>query len=232
MLSSMDARLDPTTGAELLAQLGFLHVPGRPLVPRPAYLFVALRRRPTLEHFDPERVDYWTEVDARGVRTELDRSVARVADSSFAWGLIRVVDRKSISNEWVSFGGQLSGQRIDDVEVAVFSSDAPIAARGGHSQGLDPAAAEMAAFVARLRAAAGSDRAFEAELAQRSPLALYSAFVVDELARHHDRRGNMIGSQRLVDLLATERRSLQRSVPTEWAMGNELARRLLRQPVG
>jgi hypothetical protein len=223
--------LDPLIGADLLADLGFLHVPGVPLAGPPAYLFVALRPQPTLRHYDPERVDYWCTAEGRGTRVSLDRSVGPRGESEFAWGKIDVVDRMGIANYYVSFGGLLRTRRIGDVLLAVFSSPAPIAACGGHSQAWDPLASEMAAFVARLRAAAGANVAFEQQLATVTPSALYAGFVCDELARHVNGRGEEVGEGRPMDLLRRERRRLVDERATEWAAGRVLAAQLGQRPL-
>jgi hypothetical protein len=223
--------LDPLVGADLLADLGFLHVPGLPLAGPPAYLFVALRPQPTLRHYDPERIDYWCSAEGRGIHLSLDRTADQLGDSEFAWGKIDVVDRKGIANYYVSFGGLLRTRRAGDVLLAVFSSPAPIAACGGHSQEWDPLAGEMAAFVARLRAAAGASAAFEQRLATLTPSALYAGFVCDELARHVNGRGEVVGEGRPMDLLRGERQRLVDERATEWAAGQALAARLGRRPL-
>lgn len=222
----MTTVLDPTIGRDLLAQLGFLHVPGRPLANGSAYLFVALRSEPTLRHFDPERVDYWQSVERVGTRAVIERSTSMPGESEYAWGVISVVDRKSVANEFVSFGGQLKVRRIGDVLVTVFSSSGPIAARGGHSQGWDFGAEEMAAFIGRLRAAAGASRSLEFELAELSPLAIYSAFMVDSLSRHRDRHGLAVGDERIMAMLYDEQHWLKAHVPADWASGAGIAERL------
>lgn len=218
-----DPALDPLVGADLLADLGFLHVPGPPVDVPPAYLFVALRPRPTMRHFDPERIDYWSLANGRGVRASIDRSVRAGNDQPFEWGGIDVVDRKGVTNQFVAFGGLLRTKRVGDVLVAVFSSAAPIAARGGHSQGWDPLAGEMVAFVARLRAMAGTSRDFECELGCADPLSAYSAFIADSLARHVSLHGEVVGDAQTMELLRRERGRLRSTEKEKWAAGQILA---------
>ena len=50
-------------------------------------------------------------------------------------GLIRLVDRLGISNEYLTFGGHLDAAEIDDIVVAAFASQAPLLSRGGHPGG-------------------------------------------------------------------------------------------------
>ena len=108
----------------------------------------------------------------------------------------------------------------------IFFIKVPIAACGGHSQGWEPLAGEMAAFVARLRAAAGANAAFEQQLATQRPSALYAGFVCDELARHVNGRGEVVGEGCSMDLLRRERQRLVEEGTTEWAAGQALAAQL------
>jgi hypothetical protein len=209
---------------DLIDQLGFLHVPGRPATTGQAYLIVALRPRPTLVHFDPERIDYWEFVGGIGVAAHIDWSSRPSDYSPFAWGKVSVVDRMGVANDFVSFGGVYTVRRTRDGLVSVFSSPAPIAACGGHSQGFDFGASEMAAFVGRLRAAAGNSRELEARIADAPPLAVYSAFVADALSRHRDPHGQQVGDEKTVEMLRSERRWLVDAAGRDWAAGIEIAR--------
>lgn len=223
---SMHTDLGPAVGAELLAELGFLHVPGAPYAEGKAYLFVSLRPRPTLRHFDPERVDYWVTEAQRGVRASLDRLTSLPPASAFAWGCISVVDRLGMSNEYVSFGGALSVDKRERDRVAVFSSDAPILARGGHSQGWDPGAEEAAAFLARLRAAAGRSRELETRLAGLAPTAIYAAFVADSGARFRHSEALTDFRPHTLGRLRREEGRLKADAPPDWQEGAEVARAL------
>jgi len=209
---------------ELIDQLGFLHVPGRPATAGDAYLILAIRAQPTLAHFDPERIDYWQVVEGRGVPVEIDRSSTACNESPFAWGRISFIDRKGVANWFVSFGGVITIRRVRNELVAVFSSPAPIAACGGHSQGFDRGATEMAAFEGRLPAAAGADRELDARICGAPPLAIYAAFVADALNRHRDAHGAQVGDEQIVEMLRGERRWLVVSAAREWATGSDLAR--------
>jgi hypothetical protein len=224
--SAVASTLTPAIGRELLDELGFLHVPGPPLSASRAYLFIALRRKPTLRHFDPERIDYWSASGPVGSRATIAVREPLPAVGEYEWGQISIVDRLNVANDYVSFGGQLSVERTNGLMVAVFSSDAPILARGGRSQGWDPLAEEAAGHIARLRAAVGRSRALEASALDCPPVALYSAFVIDELAREG-------AAARVVDwhpqsraLLRREARRLSTERPLDWATGDDLARQL------
>ena len=106
--------------AERMADLGFLAGPDLPDRPGPAYLLVALRDHPTLRHYDPERVEFWVTEKGRGVRRSLTRTTPTPLDLDFSWGMIRLVDRLSVTNEYLTFGGHLSVAPVEDATIAVF----------------------------------------------------------------------------------------------------------------
>lgn len=221
-----DEPLTPHIGAQLVSELGFLHVPGPPLSANRAYLFAALRPRPTLRHFDPERIDFWQASGGRGLVTCLDWRSRPPADTEFEWGAIRLVDRLGMVNDFVGFGGRLAVTRSPSEMVAVFSSPAPILSRGGHSQGWDPGADEVATYLARLRAAAGSSRQLEVRLAAMPPEAVYASFVASTLVRHQNVERLAGWHPTTLALHRRERGRLRRQAPAVWAMGEELARDL------
>jgi hypothetical protein len=222
-MMAMTRPLGPDIGSQLLSELGFLHVPGPPLSATRAYLFVALRRPPTLRHFDPERVDYWATAEGVGRHEMVGLDSPPPARPGFAWGHIHIVDRLGVGNDYVSFGGELHIDRVDRVMVAVFSSDAPILARGGHSQGWDPLAEEASGFVARLRAGVGRSRERELAANALSPAALYAAFVVDALAREEAAAKLVTWHPLSQSLLRREGRRLAAQRPLDWAAGEALA---------
>ena len=148
LTSGTDGTPDPRPVAGLRAtevagqvdHWGFLAYPDLPDGPGPAFLLVALRPAPTLQHYDPEAVDYWVTEDGRGSRRTLTHDTPMPRSEDFSWGLIRLVDRLGVSNEYLTFGGHLDAALIDDVVVAAFASPAPLLRRGGHSQGWDEGA--------------------------------------------------------------------------------------------
>src|SRR5918994_1416964 len=119
---SAQAVLDTATAARLLEDWGFRAVPDLPDRPGPAYLLVALRTVPTLRHYDPEAIHYWATEAGRGVRRTLSRTSNLPIDADFSWGLVRIEDRLKITNEYLTFGGHLIADLVDEVLVAVFSS--------------------------------------------------------------------------------------------------------------
>jgi hypothetical protein len=205
-----------------MARWGFLAEPDLPDRPGPAYLLVALRERPTLRHYDPELVEYWVSRDGRGTPESLTYTTRMPLEADFSWGLIRIVDRLSVSNEYLTFGGHLSAASIDGVTVAVFSSPAPLLRRGGHSQGVDQGALELGAFFGRILLAVDYTPGFEAAAAAADPLARYAAFVADLVARYRASPTLRSVHADAWTLFDAEDRRLQREHPEAWAAGATL----------
>jgi hypothetical protein len=184
-----DGVITPAEGARFVADLGFELVHGdRPDRPAGANLIVAFRTTPSLHHFDPETLTFWSAEGGRGVRRDLDR-VSPPPDHPVAWGAVVVTDRLSVSNTFFTFGGALRVGEIDPVtRVVVLGSPAPIMRVGGHSQGKDVRADEVGAFFGRLRAAVGADVEVEGRVLATPPLVLYAALIADvraRIAEHH-----------------------------------------------
>ena len=214
---------DPATAGRLLAEWGFLANPDLPDQPGPGYLLVALRATPTLRHYDPEIVEYWASRGGRGVRTTLTRTVPMPLGATFSWGQIRVVDRLGVSNEWLTFGGELAAAAVDETMVAAaFVSPAPMLRRGGHSQGWDRGADNLGAFFGRLMVAVDYAPGFEALAAAASPLARYAAFVADLEARFVASPGLRTTEADLWHLIDHEAARLRRDHATDLAAGQAL----------
>ena len=172
---------------------GFVAHPDLPDGPGPAFLLVALRPAPTLQHYDPEAVDYWVTEDGRGSRRTLTHDTSMPRSEDFSWGLIRLVDRLGVSNEYLTFGGHLDAALIDDVVVAAFTSPAPLLRRGGHSQGWDAGADAIGGFFARMMVAVDFKPGFEGSFAAAEPLTRYAAFVRDtDQRRHGQKRSDLV----------------------------------------
>jgi hypothetical protein len=202
-----------------MADWGFLAEPDLPDRPGPAYLLVAMRERPTLRHYDPEAVEYWVSAGGRGSPRSLIYATPMPIETDFSWGLIRIVDRLSVTNEYLTFGGHLSAASIDGVTVAVFSSPAPLLRRGGHSQGIDQGALELGAFFARLLLAVDYTPGFEGLAAAADPLARYSAFVGDLLTRYRASQTLRTVHGDTWSLFDNEGRRLERDHRDAWAAG-------------
>jgi hypothetical protein len=215
-------QFDPVAAAPLMAEFGFLASPDLPDRPGPAYLLVAMREAPTLRHYDPEAVEYWVTADGRGARRTMTRSTRLPLDTDFSWGLIRIVDRLRVTNEYLTFGGRLSAASIDGAVVAVFTSPAPLLRRGGHSQGWDLGADNLGAFFGRFLLAVDYAPGFEARAALADPVTRYAAFLSDVMARY--RASPLLRTERpdLFSLLQQEERRLRANHSTEWAAGQVL----------
>jgi len=172
-----EAPLRANDVADRVRHWGFLAHPDLPDGPGPAFLLVALRPAPTLQHYDPEAVDYWVTEGGRGRRRTLTHDAPMPRSEDFSWGLIRLVDRLGVSNEYLTFGGHLDAAAIGEVVVAAFASPAPLLRRGGHSQGLDPGADSIGAFFGRIMVAVDFRPGFEEAFAAADPLTRYAAFV-------------------------------------------------------
>jgi hypothetical protein len=232
--ASASLDLNPTVGlratevAGQLGQWGFLAHPDLPDGPGPAFLLVAFRPVPTLRHYDPEAVDYWVTDDGRGERRTLTAKTPMPLSEDFSWGLIRLVDRLGISNEYLTFGGHLDAALIDEVVVAVFTSPAPLLRRGGHSQGWDAGADAIGGFFGRLMVAVDFKPGFEMALGDAVPLARYAAFVRDTDQRRRSGRRSAPIDDDLGRLLQRESARLRAIAPDAWdAAGALLDARIL-----
>ena len=205
-----------------LADWGFVAHADLPDGAGDAYLLVALRDRPTYRHFDPERIDLWVTRSGRGTRLQIDRSTPDL-DLPFSWGTVGIVDRLGVSNEYVVFGGRLTSSRVGGMTVVTFVSPAPILRRGGHSQGWDEAAVDLAAFFGRLMIAVDYVAGFEARLSAADPIARYAAFVSDSLVRYEAARPLRQDHPALWALLRSEAARLESAQPDRWAEGVALA---------
>lgn len=214
--------MDPIAAAAALTNLGFLAEPDLPDHPGPAYLIVAMRDQPTLRHFDPERVEYWVSDGGRGQKAVLTRATRTPLEVAFSWGPIRIVDRLGISNEYLSFGGDLSAVQVDERTIGVFTSPAPLLRRGGHSQGWDVGALDLGAFFGRLMVAVDYAPGFEGQVASSSAIARYAAFVIDATERYRGSRQLREARADLWRILDAEDARLRRDHPDDWTRGRAL----------
>jgi hypothetical protein len=218
--------LDPASAAALMRGFGFLATSDLPDRPGPASLLVALREVPTLHHYDPEAIQYWGNHSGRGVPRTLTRETPLPVETDFSWGLIRIVDRLRVTNEYLTFGGHLSAALVDGVVIAVFSSAAPLLRRGGHSQVWDLGADSLGAFFSRFLLAVDYGAGFEDLASSASPVSRYAAFLIDAMARYRA-SPRLRGQQpELWTLLRCEERRLKAENPMEWAAGEALLRRM------
>jgi hypothetical protein len=226
ILSGVDGPLGPRDAASLLADFGFLAHPDLPNRPGPARLLVAIRPAPTLRHYDPELVEYWVSRDGRGRPRELTGQSPMPVEVDVSWGVIRIVDRLRVSNEYLTFGGHLSADRVGDAVVGVVDSPAPLLRRGGHSQGWDRGAEQVGAFFGRLLLAVDLVPGFEQRLADVTPLGRFAAFLVDAAARYRASPTLRADDELLWPMLRAEERRLRTEHPRDWAAGPALRREM------
>ncbi len=220
----IEPRIEPHDALARLTDWGFIATSDLPDKPGPASLLVALRERPTLVHYDPERVEYWATRRERGVHVTVTRDTPMPVDSVFSWGLIRIADRLGVTNEYAAFGGHVAAELVDGVVVVVFTSPAPILRRGGHTQGWDPGATSIVAFFSRLLVAVDFRPGFEAEIADAEPLARYAAFLQDVIARYRVSSALREGEPDVWRLFSADAKRVERDHPETWAAGAALLR--------
>ena len=222
-MANLPESIDPKLASELLRDWGFLADPDLPDRPGPAYLLVAIRARPTLHHYDPELVEYWvTDDKEHGVRETITYASRLPRESEYSWGRISVIDRKGVTNRYLTFGGTLRAERIAGEVVCVFQSPAPLLRRGGHSQGWDTGAHSVGGFFGRFRAAAGYQYEFERLAAHTDPVTRYSAFVNEFVTRYRASEYLRDHYPKLWTIMLGEERSLKAERPIEWAAGAKL----------
>jgi hypothetical protein len=181
-----------------------------------------LRDLPTLRHYDPEAVEYWVTQRGRGVRASLTRFTPLPVDRTFSWGMIRLFDRLSVTNEYLTFGGHLSAAEVDGATIAVFTSPVPMLRRGGHSQIWDEGTDELAAFFARLVAAVDVQPNLEERLAAADPYVRYAAFLADVVGRYRASPELRSLDPRIWTLLRAEESLMRRDHPDAWLAGETI----------
>lgn len=214
-------------GAARLAHLGFLLLSPFPPEPghAPSRLFVSMRPKPTLQHFDVEHTRFWaTGSDRRGHPQDLTVRDRTPIERTFAWGKIELVDRLGAENDFVTMGGHLVADRVDDedVVVAAFTSPAPILRMGGHSQADDLVALEMGAFFARIMVPIDFNPAVEPALSAADPLTRYAAFVAFQRERYLGHLLLRKEHPRESAILWEEAERLRRAHPDAWQQGRRL----------
>jgi hypothetical protein len=214
--------------ARHVERLGFHDVNGTaPQAPGGANLVVALRERPTLTHFDPERVEHWMAVGGRGRPAEITRKTPLPLGRPFSWGTIRVIDRLEVFNSFLTFGGTVHAAEIDAATtIVVFSSHAPILRSTGHSQGVDLSTGEVGAFFARMMIPIDFTPGAEARIAASSPMALYSAFHASVRARFDESEELRESHPGFTGWCHRERQRLAGSFGADWEAGRALAAEL------
>jgi hypothetical protein len=216
---------DLQLAAQRLARLGFLVVNGsRPEETGTAQLLVALRSAPTLEHFDPERVEHWVTSAGRGRIAEITRATPTPRHEPFSWGAIRAVDRLEVFNSFLSFGGEVTVGAFDTrTTIVVYESPAPIVRSTGHSQSVDPLTGEVGAFFARIKVPIDFSPGVEPRIAAMSPRALLGAMLAGLLGRYAH-TGTLREAHPAVAAWASrEAHRMRAEQLADWELGAQLA---------
>jgi hypothetical protein len=211
--------------ARHVERLGFLDVNGTtPEAPGGANLVVALRERPVLTHFDPERVEHWVVKDGRGRPAEITRATEAPLERPFSWGTIRVVDRLEVYNSFLTFGGTVRVVARDaTTTIVVLSSHAPILRSTGHSQGVDLSTGEVGAFFARMMVPIDFTPGAETRIAAASPMAIYAAFHVAAEVRLDESGELRTAHPEFAAWCRRERQRLAGLFGADWEAGRTLA---------
>lgn len=210
--------------ADRLARLGFVVVNGsHPEETGTAQLLVALRSRPTQEHFDAELVEHWVASGGRGRTVELTRATQIPRHESFSWGTIRVVDRVEAFNSYLSFGGDVTVAALDtDTTIVVFESPAPIVRSTGHSQSVDPLTGEVGAFFARIKVPIDFQPGVEQRIAAMSPRALHGAMLAALQRRYAHTEALREAHPATASWASREARRMREEHPADWEAGEQL----------
>ena len=176
----------------------------------------------SLRHYDPERVEYWVTKRGRGVRQSLQRTTPLPLDLTFSWGMIRLYDRLSVTNEYLTFGGHLSAAEVDGATIAVFTSPVPMLRRGGHSQIWDEGTDEVAAFFARLLAAVDVHPELEPRLGAADPVVRYATFLIELMGRYRTSPELRADNPAVWTMLVAEESLLRRDHPEAWQAGRRI----------
>ena len=207
-----------------LAHLGFVVVGGaHPEETGTCQLLVALRSRPTLEHFDPELVEHWATNNGRGRIVEITRATPVPLHESFSWGTIRVVDRVDVQNSFLSFGGDVSVAALDpDTTIVTFDSPAPILRSTGHSQSVDPLTGEVGAFFARIKVPIDFTPGVEERIASLSPRALHGAMLAALQLRYAHAEALRDAHPAVAAWVSKEAHRMRQEHPGDWEIGYQL----------
>ena len=221
------AHLSADAALAAIGDRGIRLLEADPSTGRRNLLLVALRREHHDRQFEPDWLLYWVAASGRGVRRRLDRGSLEIAGAPFAWGTIRVFDRLSAFNTYVTFGGAVTvGHAGDGTLVAQFISAAPILRWTGHDGPPDVRAAEAECFFARIMVPIDFTSGAEALVAATSPLAVYAAMLTDLEPRLAAERAMDAPDARLAATVRHEATRVRTVDAAAWQEGRALLVRL------
>jgi len=205
-------KLDAQTFSNLIGDLGFsLLPPTHPGSPGYSGLLVAIRKRPTGEHFDPQTLILplydgeeitWRRLSMLTPASEVEHICP---------GRLILADRLGKRLEFFTFGGTLKVITEPDAVLCAITSPAPILELVEEQETVaDWLAAEAEAIWARTRSKWGiQDDEFERRLAQTSPLSLYTSTLHSVLSHWKQGPGLEQTHALLGEALAKERHWLK-----------------------
>lgn len=173
--------------SEMIEGQGFALLPSsHPGSPGYSGLLVAIRKQPTGEHFDPERLNLPLQ-DESGIDWWRTLSLLSPPEKSahVCPGRVILLDRFEKQLEFFSFGGTLEVISRPHELWCAISSPAPILELVAERDTIaDQLASEAKALWAEIRAKWGPrDHEFERRLAEAAPLPLYTATLHAILSR-------------------------------------------------
>jgi hypothetical protein len=173
-----------------------------------AGLVVAVRERPTLQHYDPHRIH----LRVRDADGEADwRTMSWLTPSAYSThvcpGRIVLHDRHGKATEFFAFGGRLQVISQETESIYELRSGAPILALTPDEESLpDQLASEVEELMAEAKAGwHGDDEGFDRRLGDVEPVVLYSAAVHSLLTRFQESEAMMTAYADLAELLEHER---------------------------
>jgi hypothetical protein len=222
-----DARWAESTTL-ILAGLGFSLVEPVPVQGvESGHLLVAIRPQPTLQHFDPETIDYWVNDGVHGRPAKLERESRLPLATDYSWGQIGLTDRLGVENQFLSFGGTMRAQMTADGSVvADFSSNAPILRWSGHSQITDPVASEVGAFFARIKVPIDFVPGAEALVSKAGPRTLYCAFIQTVRERLTQAQALREANRWLAEWSSRESQRMETTFADSWKAASDMRRQL------
>jgi hypothetical protein len=175
-------------------------------------LVIAIREKPTGQHFDPEMIHLHLCDATGGMRgTTLSWHSPRPASDRVCLSRVILADRFDQRVEFLTFGGLLEMTPDRDKVVYTLRSPAPVLEILGQEASIpDQLAFETESLLSREAARWGrDDRGFEQRLAKVEPMQLYVAVLHSLLQRHKQIEAMEIVYPDLDDALLNEKRWLK-----------------------
>jgi hypothetical protein len=182
-----------------------VHHPGSPGY---SGLVVAIRHRPTQQHYDPQRLHlHVRDEDGQASWRTLSWLTPAAYSDHFCPGPIILHDRHDRAAEFFAFGGTLQAISRETEWIYVLRSGAPILELTADEETLsDQLASEVEELMAEAKAGwQGDDEGFDRRLGDVDPVLLYSAAVNSLLSRLQDSPAMMTSYTHLAGLLKQEK---------------------------